>query len=47
MLEGECTKSNLEMTPFLYMFELSLKWLGCVAALDADEQYWNAQKQSA
>lgn len=47
MLEGECTKSNLEMTPFLYMFELSLKWPGCVAALGADEQYWNAQKQSA
>lgn len=39
--------SILEMTPFLYMFRLSLKWLGRVAALDADEQYWNTKKQSA
>lgn len=27
--------------------ELSPKWLGCVVALDADEQYWNSEKQSA
>lgn len=33
--------------PFLYMFELLLKWLGCVAALDADKQCCNTEKQSA
>ncbi len=40
-------KSNLEMTPFLCMFGLSLKWLGSVAALDTDKQRWNTDKQSA